>query len=188
MADGVRIEVLANVGSAADARARDDAGRRGLWAPAHRVSFPRAPGCGLARTINIKQYQEIAYIFSGKLLVIRTLDAGGDKPIRYLPMPPEENPALGLRGIRTSLWRPELLRTQLRALLRVMPRGQCRVLLPMITEAREIREVRAILAEERASLGLAQTLALGIMIETPAAALTAGHARGRSGLSFDRHE
>jgi len=76
------------------------------------------------------------------------------------------------RGIRTSLWRPDLLRTQLRALLRVTPRGQCRVLLPMITEAGEIREVRRILAEERGDLGLAQTLALGVMIETPAAALT----------------
>ncbi|HZF16009.1 MAG TPA: phosphoenolpyruvate--protein phosphotransferase [Steroidobacteraceae bacterium] len=179
MADGVRIEVLANVGSAADARAAMTQG---------------AEGCGLLRTEFLflerqdapsedyqhQQYQEIAYIFSGKLLVIRTLDAGGDKPIRYLPMPPEENPALGLRGIRTSLWRPELLRTQLRALLRVMPRGQCRVLLPMITEAREIREVRAILAEERASLGLAQTLALGIMIETPAAALTAATLAGEA--------
>ncbi len=171
MADGERIEILANIGSAADARTAMAQG---------------AEGCGLLRTEFLflerqsapeedyqhKQYQEIADIFSGKSLVIRTLDAGGDKPIGYLPMPPEENPALGLRGIRTSLWRPDLLRTQLRALLRVMPRGQCRVLLPMITEAGEIREVRKILAEERGELGLAQTLALGIMIETPAAALT----------------
>ena len=80
-------------------------------------------------------------------LVIRTLDIGGDKPIPYLPLPPEDNPALGLRGVRTSLWRPDLLDVQLRALLAVQPAGQVRILLPMITDVDEIRTVRRMLDE-----------------------------------------
>ena len=96
-----------------------------------------AEGCGLLRTEflfldratapdeaeQLRCYQQVADLLGPRPLVIRTLDVGGDKPIAYLPLPPEENPALGLRGIRTSLWRPELLDIQLRALLRVRPRG-----------------------------------------------------------------
>jgi phosphocarrier protein FPr/phosphocarrier protein len=172
-ADGVRIEMFANVGSVAEAR---DAIEQG------------AEGCGLLRSeflfleratppsegYQTQQYQSIAEAFSGLPLVVRTLDAGGDKPIEYLPLPAEENPALGLRGVRTSLWRPDLLRTQLRAILAVRPAGQCRVLLPMVTSSDEIRSVRALLDEEQAALGLPVGCPLGIMIETPAAALSAG--------------
>ena len=61
--------------------------------------------------------------WAARPLIIRTLDIGGDKPIPYLPMPPEDNPALGLRGVRTSLWRPDLFEVQLRAMLRVQPAG-----------------------------------------------------------------
>ena len=107
-ADGVRIEVFANLGSLAEAQV----------AVAH-----GAEGCGLLRTEflfldrdappdedeQLQQYQGIATALAGRPLVIRTLDIGGDKPIPYLPMPAEENPALGLRGVRTSLWRPDLL-------------------------------------------------------------------------------
>ena len=68
------------------------------------------------------------------------MDIGGDKPIPYLPLPREENPALGMRGLRASLWDPELLRTQLRAILRVQPVGQCRVLLPMVTDVEDLQD------------------------------------------------
>lgn len=71
---------------------------------------------------------------AGRPLAIRTLDAGGDNPIPYLPLPAGESSALGMRRIRTSLWRPHLLEVQLRALLQVRPAGQCRILLPMITD------------------------------------------------------
>ena len=112
-----------------------------------------AEGCGLLRTEFLfldrasapdereqrETYQRIAQVLEGRPLVIRTLDVGGDKPLAYLPLPAEENPALGLRGIRVSLWRPELLRAQLRALLAVEPAGQCRILLPMITGSRRAR-------------------------------------------------
>jgi multiphosphoryl transfer protein len=171
-ADGIRIEVFANLGSLAEAQV----------AMAH-----GAEGCGLLRTEflflerdsppgedeQLQQYQGIATTLGGRPLVIRTLDIGGDKPIPYLPMPAEPNPALGLRGVRTSLWRPDLLRVQLRAMLRVQPAGQCRVLLPMITDTAEIRAVRRMIDEVRRELRHTGSIAVGAMIETPAAALLA---------------
>jgi phosphoenolpyruvate-protein kinase (PTS system EI component) len=101
------------------------------------------------------------------------MDVGGDKPLRYLPSPVEQNPALGLRGVRTSLVRPDLLRTQLLAALRVEPRGRVRVLLPMITDVAEVIAVRAVLDELLSELGIGEMVELGAMIETPAAALCA---------------
>ncbi len=171
-ADGRRIEVFANVGSLAEAKA---AAREG------------AEGCGLLRTEFLfleretppseaeqhAQYQQLAEALAGKPLIIRTLDIGGDKPIPYLPMPAEENPALGLRGVRTSLWRPDLLRQQLRAILGVRPFGQCRILLPMITDVAEIRSVRTLIEEARAEVGRREPIEIGVMIETPASALIA---------------
>jgi phosphocarrier protein FPr/phosphocarrier protein len=171
-ADGLRIEVFANIGSLAEAQA---AARNG------------AEGCGLLRTEflfleretppseaeQLAEYQQLAEALAGKPLTVRTLDIGGDKPIPYLPMPAEENPALGLRGVRTSLWRPDLLRQQLRAILGVRPYGQCRILLPMITDVAEIRSVRAMVEEARAEIGRHEPIELGVMIETPASALLA---------------
>ena len=171
-ADGTRIEVLANVGSVAEAEA---AVRNG------------AEGCGLLRTEFLfldrqsppdeaeqtAEFQRIATALAGRPLTLRTLDIGGDKPIPYLPLPREDNPALGLRGVRTSLWRPDLLRVQLRAALAIHPETQARVLLPMITDPAEIRTVRGMLDEERRSMGRITPIELGVMIETPAAALMA---------------
>lgn len=171
-ADGERIEVFANLGSMAEAQV----------AVAH-----GAEGCGLLRTEflflereepptedeQLHQYQGIAKALEGRPLVIRTLDIGGDKPIPYLPLPAEENPALGLRGVRTSLWRPDLLRVQLRAILRVQPVDQCRVLLPMITDPAEIRAVRRMLDEVRRELGITAPVQVGAMVETPASAVIA---------------
>jgi multiphosphoryl transfer protein len=171
-ADGARIEVFANLGSLAEAQVAVANG---------------AEGCGLLRTEflfldreappdedeQLRQYQSIAQALAGRPLVIRTLDIGGDKPIPYLPLPAEANPALGLRGVRTSLWRPDLLRVQLRAILRVQPGEQCRVLLPMITDAAEIQAVRRLLEEVRSELGSTAPVSLGAMIETPASVIGA---------------
>jgi len=172
-ADGIAIAVHANLGSLEEARLAISRG---------------ADGCGLLRTEFLfldraqapdedeqaECYQRIAAALDGRPLAIRTLDAGGDKPLPYLPLPPEENPALGLRGIRTSLHDPQLLQTQLRAILRVAPPGQCRILLPMIDDLGEVRAVRAALAEACRALGVGAPPRLGAMIETPAAALLAG--------------
>ena len=171
-ADGKRIEVFANVGSEAEAHAalRNGAEGSGLL----RTEFlflERTEPPDVAE--QLQQYQQIATALEGRPLTIRTLDIGGDKPIPYLPLPHEENPALGLRGVRTSLWRPDLLRIQLRAILRVRPVGQCRILLPMITDAGEIRAVRAMIEELRQEEGHANPVQVGAMIETPASAVMA---------------
>ena len=176
-ADGVRIEVFGNVGALGDAQAAAANG---------------AEGCGLLRTEFLfleretppdedeqaRQYQAIAEALDGKPLIIRTLDVGGDKAAPYLPIPAEENPALGLRGVRVSLWRPHLLKTQLRAILRVKPppgakERQCKIMAPMIASLDELRAVRALLDETKREMGITERVELGVMIETPAAAITA---------------
>ncbi len=171
-ADGVRVEVFANIGALADAHAAVASG---------------AEGCGLLRTEFLfldrptppdeneqaAQYQAIATALGGLPLTVRTLDVGGDKAVDYLPIPPEENPALGLRGVRVSLWRPDLLREQVRAILRVEPHGQCRVMVPMVASLDELLAVRAVVDEVRAELGYTTAVQVGVMIETPAAAVTA---------------
>ncbi|HWF64347.1 MAG TPA: phosphoenolpyruvate--protein phosphotransferase [Rhizomicrobium sp.] len=170
--DGVRIEVNANLGSRSDAVVAVAAG---------------AEGCGLLRTEFLfldresppgeeeqaDVYRAIAKTLEPRPLTIRTLDIGGDKPAPYLPFPAEENPALGLRGVRVSLWRPDLLAVQLRAILRAVPAMQCRIMVPMIASLAELREVRRALDRARAELGITVPVSLGVMVETPAAAMTA---------------
>ena len=172
MADGTRIEVFANLGRVSDAPGAVVEG---------------AEGCGLLRTEFLflerqsaptedeqhRQYQQIADALEGRPLVIRTLDVGGDKPLSYLPLPKEENPVLGLRGVRVGLREPELLRAQIRAILRVKPAGACRIMVPMIASPSELLAVRRMVDEEREKLGRAEPIELGAMIEVPAAALIA---------------
>jgi phosphoenolpyruvate-protein phosphotransferase len=170
--DGARIQVFANLGSTADAMAAVENG---------------AEGCGLLRTEflfidraaapteaeQLTAYQNIADALGGRPLILRMMDVGGDKPLPYLPLPPEPNPALGMRGVRTALSHPDLMRTQLRAALRVMPYGVVRLLVPMVTDVSEIIAVRKVIDELNADLNLPGRISLGAMIETPAAALTA---------------
>jgi phosphocarrier protein FPr/phosphocarrier protein len=170
--DGTRIEVFANLGSTTDAVAAVANG---------------AEGCGLLRTEFLfidrdtapdereqrDAYQAISTALGARPLVLRLMDVGGDKPLKYLPLPHEENPALGLRGVRTALARPDLLRTQLRAALRVEPFGVVQLLIPMVTDVTEIITVRTVIEELNAELGNGPRIKLGAMIETPAAALNA---------------
>jgi phosphoenolpyruvate-protein phosphotransferase len=170
--DGTRIEVFANLGSTADAVAGVANG---------------AEGCGLLRTEflfidretapteseQLESYQSIADTLSGRPLILRMMDVGGDKPLRYLPLPPEENPALGMRGVRTALLHKDLMSIQLRAALRVRPAGVVRLLIPMVSDVSEILAVRGVIDELAADLQLTDRIFLGAMIETPAAALTA---------------
>jgi phosphoenolpyruvate-protein phosphotransferase len=170
--DGARVEINANLGSHHDAVVAVAAG---------------AEGCGLLRTEflfldreappgeaeQVAAYRAIAHTLEGRPLTIRTLDIGGDKPAPYLPFPAEDNPALGLRGVRVSLWRPDLLAVQLRAILQAMPVAQCRIMVPMIASLAELRQVRQALNRARAELGITDFVSLGVMVETPAAAITA---------------
>jgi phosphocarrier protein FPr/phosphocarrier protein len=121
----------------------------------------------------LADYQAIATALEGRPLVIRTLDAGADKALPYLEMEEGENPQLGVRGVRLGLERPDLLRTQLRAILRVKPVGQCKIMLPMIADVEEVRTVRKMVDEEKAKLGIAAKVEFGIMIEVPSAAVMA---------------
>lgn len=169
-ADGKRIEVVANLGGPADVAVALESG---------------AEGCGLMRSEFLflnrttapsedeqyAQYQAIADGLKGRPLIIRTLDAGADKDVPYAHLPKEENPALGMRGVRMSLWQPELLRTQIRALLRVKPYGQTKILLPMIATLADLRDVRKVIDEEMKALGRTAPIEVGIMVEVPSAAL-----------------
>jgi phosphotransferase system enzyme I (PtsI) len=120
-------------------------------------------------------YRRIAAWAAGRPVTIRTLDAGGDKPIEGLTVPGESNPFLGVRGIRLSLARPEIFRVQLRALARAAAHGNVRIMLPMITVPGEIAAARALIDQEVRSLLAAGTPArrppLGIMVEVPAVAI-----------------
>jgi phosphocarrier protein FPr len=170
--DGARIEVLANIGGLKDATKISSLGGEG-------VGLLRSEFLFMERSIapneeeQFEIYKSVAEkIGLGHPIIIRTLDVGGDKPLSYLPIPKEDNPFLGERGIRVGLDRPEILRTQLRAILRAAAFGNVHVMFPMITTLDELRDVKAILAEEAAHLGVAQIPA-GIMVEVPAAAIMA---------------
>jgi phosphocarrier protein FPr len=173
--DGLPVHVVANVAAPADMSAALSAG---------------ADGVGLLRTefmflaterLPDEDEQEAAYrtmaeSLGDRPLVVRTLDVGADKQLPYLPSAREDNPFLGLRGIRLGLRHPELLMGQLRAVLRVSVDHPVRLLLPMVATVDEVRRTRNLLEEARKSLveaGVAvpERIAVGIMVEVPAAAL-----------------
>jgi phosphotransferase system enzyme I (PtsI) len=124
-------------------------------------------------------FRMVAERFPRHAIFIRTFDLGGDKFPQFLRMPPEENPFLGWRAIRVCLDMPEMFRTHLRAALRATVHGDVRIMLPLINDVSEVQETRAMLSEEERRLSeegipFNPGYKLGIMIETPAAALTAG--------------
>ena len=122
-------------------------------------------------------YVQAARLCGNKPLIIRTLDLGGDKVLPYMPLPSEENPALGLRGIRLTLSQPDLFKIQLRALLRASTEGDIRVMLPMVSSLDEVRQTKEMLqccATDLAAEGVPFRMPkLGVMIETPAAVFLA---------------
>jgi phosphotransferase system enzyme I (PtsI) len=123
-------------------------------------------------------YRQVAETFEGEAVYIRLFDLGGDKFPMFLHMPPEENPFLGWRAVRVLLDQPELLRTQLRAILRASVHGDVRIMVPLVNDVEEIVRVRELLDEEenllrRDGVAFNQGYKLGVMIETPAAALDA---------------
>lgn len=176
-ADGRHFEVAANVGTLAD---MEDARKNG------------AEGIGLLRTEflymnqsrlpseeeQFRAYKQFVAGMNEKRVVARTLDVGGDKRLGMVPLPSEANPYLGFRAIRIGLARPEILRPQLRALLRASVYGRLAIMFPMVATLEEFHQARAILEEERAQLSsagvpLAQNVELGMMLEIPAVAMMA---------------
>jgi phosphocarrier protein FPr/phosphocarrier protein len=170
-ADGTTIEVTANIRNAQEAREAVAAGAQGIGLLRSEFLFldrDTAP----TEEEQAAEYCAVAKILGpGRKLLIRTLDVGGDKPLSYLPLPREANPFLGLRGVRVSLDRPVLFRTQLRAILRAAPLGDVHIMFPMVATLEELRAARAILGEEAKALG--QTAKVGVMIEVPSAVLIA---------------
>ena len=170
--DGKRIEVVANIGGLKDALQVDEFGGEGVGLLRSEFLFMER-NTAPSEDEQFEAYKAIAEaVGRTHLLITRTLDVGGDKPLAYLPIPKEDNPFLGERGIRVGLDRPEMLRAQLRAILRASEFGTLNVMFPMISALAELRAVKAILAEEAERLGI-QPIPVGIMVEVPAAAIMA---------------
>ena len=173
--DGQKVLIYANAGNPADLP---------------RVVASDAEGIGLFRSEflylenddypteeqQFEAYKKALTAMEGKRVVIRTMDIGADKKADYFDLDPEENPAMGLRAIRICLTRPELFKTQLRALCRASVYGRLAIMFPMIISVEEVRKAKALLAEvmtqlKKEEIPCAEQIETGIMIETPAAAL-----------------
>jgi phosphotransferase system enzyme I (PtsI) len=177
-ADGVAIELLLNVENLPELPAELLADLRGVglyrteflfmgreWLPSEEEQYEHYAGA-LARA-------------AGREITFRTIDVGGDKPLRCLSVPPEPNPVLGWRGLRVSLEWPDLFYTQVRALVRASAHGRMRVMFPMVTMVEEFRQARGIVERvqddlRRRGVAFDRDLPLGAMIEVPAAALACG--------------
>jgi phosphocarrier protein FPr/phosphocarrier protein len=171
-ADGVRIELFANLGTVADAQAAAAQGAEGSGLVRSEFLFLERDDAP-TEDEQLAAYQGIADALPDKPIIVRLLDVGGDKPAAYIPFDAEENPALGLRGIRVGLAHRDLLETQVRAILRVQPVGQCRIMLPMVASVAEVRAVREVVEQLRGEMGITTPVEVGVMVETPAAAITA---------------
>ena len=170
--DGHRVEIAANIGSQEDAEKAVELG-------AEAVGLLRSEFLYMER-VNEPSEAEQQAVYEGILgamgkerpVIIRTLDVGGDKPLAYLPLPKEENPFLGERGVRIGINRPSMLRKQVRAILKAAHAGSARIMFPMISSLDEFRVVKKLVQEEQEKLGVTD-VEIGIMIEVPSAALLA---------------
>jgi len=169
--DGTRIEVVANIGAPAEAKQAVEAGGEGVgllrseFLFLDRVSAP-------TEEEQYAAYKQMVDSLAGLPLIIRTLDIGGDKHVPYLDLPKEENPFLGVRGIRLCLARPDLFKTQLRPIYRASKHGPIKIMFPMIATLADLRDARLIADQVRQELN-AEKLDIGIMIEVPSAVLMA---------------
>lgn len=169
--DGKAVEVVANIGGVKDAIQSVELGGEGVGLLRSEFLFldrMTAP----TEEEQYEVYRDILLALDGRPLLVRTLDVGGDKPLAYLPLPAEENPFLGQRGIRIGLERPEIFRVQARAILRAGAHGKIRIMFPMISTIDEIREVKIMLEQEREKLGV-DPIETGIMVEVPSTAILA---------------
>lgn len=173
--DGTRINLYANIGSTKDIGAvlLNDAGGIGLF----RSEFLYLENSDYpTEEQQFEAYKKVIESMAGKKVIIRTLDIGADKKVSYFNLEKEENPALGYRAIRICLTRPEIFKVQLRALYRASIYGNLGIMFPMITSVRELDRILEICTEVKAELKFqniefSENVELGIMIETPAAAL-----------------
>lgn len=176
LADGTVIEIAANIGSLEEIEAAQDAGAMGVGLFRTELLFMRHMHLP-SEDMQAETYAVLARAFAPHPVIVRTLDIGGDKPIAGLEFPDEDNPFLGWRGIRMCLDRPDIFKRQLRALLRAAVHGNIKVMLPMVSDLREVRRTQKLIEECAAELKAEgvpySAFPLGVMIETPAAALIA---------------
>ena len=176
-ADGVKVELCANIGKPEDALKVVECDGEGIGLFRTEFLFMDRPQIPTEEE-QFAAYKKVAETLEGKPVIIRTLDVGGDKEIPYLALEKEENPFLGFRAIRLCLKREDLYRPQLKALLRASAYGDIRIMVPMVTCLDELRAVKNMIAELKEELkaeGVAydENIKVGIMIETPAASLMA---------------
>lgn len=175
--DGQKINLYANIGNTKDLGLvlENDAGGIGLFRSEFiylgSEDYP-------TEDEQFAIYKQVAQTLAGKKVIIRTLDIGADKQAEYFKLPEEENPAMGLRAIRICLTRPEVFKTQLRAILRASAFGKISIMFPMIISVDEVKKIKIIVEEVKKELdddGLSydKNIELGIMIETPAAVMIA---------------
>ena len=173
--DGKKIRLYANIGNSKDLASviQNDAAGIGLFRSEflylEKETFP-------TEEEQFQVYKQVAETMAGKPVIIRTLDIGADKQCDYFELKKEENPAMGCRAIRICLTRPEIFKTQLRALYRASAYGQIAIMFPMIISVKEVKQIKVIIEEVKAELREAQIpfredVELGIMIETPAAVM-----------------
>ena len=172
---GQKINVYANIGNVSDLGAvlKNDAGGIGLFRSEflylENTDFP-------TEDQQFAVYKQVAESMAGKKVIIRTLDIGADKQVDYFGLDKEENPALGYRAIRICLTRPEIFKTQLRALYRAAAYGNISIMFPMIISVDEVRKIKEIIAEVKEELRsegipFKENVELGVMIETPASVM-----------------
>ena len=173
--DGVSVHLAANIGLPEDAKAAAAYGNEGVGLFRSEFVFMGREDIPNEED-QFKHYKEAIEACNGKLCVIRTMDIGGDKPLAYLEIPHEDNPFLGFRAVRISLQRKDLFLPQLKAILRAGVYGKAAIMVPMVINAAEIKQIKAMVAEAMAELDsegkeYSKDVQVGIMIETPAAAV-----------------
>ncbi|MBC8946757.1 MULTISPECIES: phosphoenolpyruvate-protein phosphotransferase PtsI [Xenorhabdus] len=177
--DGHQVEVCANIGTVRDTKGAERNGAEGVGL--YRTEFLFMDRDSLpTEEEQFEAYKAVAETVGNQAVIIRTMDIGGDKDLPYMNLPKEENPFLGWRAIRICLDRKEILHSQLRAILRASAFGKLRIMFPMIISVEEIRELKAelILLKDRLrneNKAFDESIEVGIMVETPAAATIAKH-------------
>lgn len=169
--DGHAVEVFANIGGSTGIEKVVEQGAEGVGLLRTELIFmahPQAPDVATQEA----EYRRVLDGLDGRPLVVRTLDVGGDKPLPYWPIATEENPFLGVRGIRLTLQRPQVMEDQLRALLLAAGERPLRIMFPMVGQIHEWRQARAVVERLREEIPVSD-LQLGIMVEVPSAALLA---------------
>ena len=175
--DGHKVEVVANIGTIRDCEGAHRNGAEGVGL--YRTEFLFMDRDQLpSEEEQFIAYKEVVEAMEGRLVVLRTMDIGGDKELPYLNLPKEMNPFLGWRAVRIALDRREILHVQLRAVLRASAFGKLAVMFPMIISVEEIRELKSVLETLKAELraegkAFDENIQVGVMVETPSAAVNA---------------